>query len=48
VITVNVKVCRYVVTAHSNVMYTSIDSAVDKIKHQMSKTKERRKEHKGE
>ncbi|MFH0800685.1 MAG: ribosome-associated translation inhibitor RaiA [Pseudomonadota bacterium] len=47
-ITLNVKGGRYVGTAHSNDMYTSIDSAVDKIKNQMSRTKERRKGHKGE
>lgn len=47
-ITVNVKGGRYFGAGKSNDMYTSIDGAVDKIKKQVSRSKERVKGHKGE
>jgi putative sigma-54 modulation protein len=47
-ITVNIKGGRFVGVGTSNDMYTSIDGAVDKIKKQISRTKERVKGHKGE
>ena len=39
---------RYFGKGESNDMYTSIDDAVSKIEHQLRKTKERIKGHKGE
>jgi len=45
-ITLNVKGGRFVGTDTSNDMYTSIDGAVDKIRKQISRNKERTKEHK--
>lgn len=45
-ITLNIKGGRYFGTETSNDMYTSIDSAVDKIRKQMSRRKEIVKEHK--
>lgn len=47
-ITVNVKGGRYFGVGKSNDMYTSIDGAVDNIKKQVSRSKERVKCHKGE
>lgn len=47
-ITVNVKGGRFVGVESSNDMYTSIDNAVDKIKRQLSRDKERIKGHRGE
>lgn len=45
-ITLNVKGGRFVGHDTSNDMYTSIDSAIDKIVTQLSRNKERVKEHK--
>lgn len=45
-ITLNVKGGRFVGIDTSNDMYTSIDGAVDKIRKQISRNKERTKEHK--
>lgn len=47
-ITLNTKGARYVGTNSSNDMYASIDGAVDNIKKQISRSKERIKGHKGE
>lgn len=47
-ITITVKGGRYVGHQTSNDMYTSIDSAIDKIKRQLAREKERKKGHKGE
>lgn len=47
-ITLNLKGKRYVGTGKSNDMYFSIDDAIDKIRKQVSRTKERVKGHKGE
>ena len=47
-ITLSVKGGRYVGSGVSNDMYTSLDTAVNKIKKQLSRDKERRKGHKGE
>lgn len=47
-IMLNVKGGRHVGVGTSNDMYTSIDAAVEKIKKQMSRLKERKKGHKGE
>jgi putative sigma-54 modulation protein len=47
-ITLNANGSRYVGAETSTDMYTSIDGAVDKIRKQLSRTKERLKGHKGE
>lgn len=47
-ITLNFKGHRYVGTGKSSDMYTSVDDAVDRLKKQISRTKERVKGHKGE
>lgn len=47
-ITVNIKGGRFVGVKTSNDMYLSVDGAVEKIKKQISRTKERAKGHKGE
>lgn len=47
-ITLNIKGGRVVGHGTSNDMYTSIDDAVDKIKKQLARKKERAKGHKGE
>lgn len=47
-ITLSIKGGRLVGVGTSNDMYTSIDDAVDRLKRQMSRTKERVKEHKGD
>jgi len=47
-ITLNVKGSRLVGVGKSNDMYTSIDEAVEKIKKQVGRAKERMKGHKGE
>jgi putative sigma-54 modulation protein len=47
-ITLNANNGRYVGTETSTDMYTSIDGAVDKIRAQLSRMKERTKGHKGE
>lgn len=46
-ITLNIKGGRFVGHDTSNDMYTSIDGAVDKIVKQLSRNKERVKDHKG-
>jgi ribosome hibernation promoting factor len=47
-ITLNVKGERYVGHDVSNDLYSSIDGAVDKVKNQLSRDKDRKKGHKGE
>jgi ribosome hibernation promoting factor len=47
-ITLNANGARYVGVETSTDMYTSIDGAVDKIRKQLSRQKERTKGHKGE
>lgn len=47
-ITLNIKGGRYIGIETTNDMYTSIDSAVEKLKKQIKRTKERIKNHKGE
>ena len=46
-ITLSVKGGRFVGVETSNDMYTSIDGAVDKIRKQISRSRERVKDHKG-